>query len=61
MTVADERIIAVCREMLEKDLNIEVEEGGFTDPNGRTIKLILHGKQIASCSINIKSRREYEG
>jgi len=61
MTLPIWRIEAICREILKNDLEIKVEEGGFTDPNGRSVILLLEGKEISRCSIDIKSRREYEG
>ncbi len=58
LTKADvERITA---QVLE-DLTIEVEDGGFTDPNRREIKLRFRGKVISSDSFDIKQQREYEG
>lgn len=51
--------------MLEEHLSIEVEEGGFTDTNGRTIKLVWRQgrsvRVISQCTIDIKNRPEYEG
>jgi hypothetical protein len=48
-------------EFLQGEMTLEVEEGGFTDPNARTIILSIGSEKIASCSIDIKQRREYEG
>jgi hypothetical protein len=51
----------IVREMLEQQLELKLEEGGFTNPNQRTVKLMLYGKQISSISFDVVQKREYEG
>ena len=48
-------------DFISNNLKISVTEGGFTDPNGRTIKLKLCGVTIDSDTIDIRTRGEYEG
>jgi hypothetical protein len=52
-----ERII----ENVLRNLSLEVESSGFTDPNRRTIVLKLDGKVITSTTFDVVQMREYEG
>ncbi len=48
-------------ETLRTELRVSVEDGDFTDPNRRTLKLFLGKKCISQTSFDVRSRREYEG
>ncbi len=48
-------------EVLASQLRVSVEDGDFTDPNRRTLKLFLGKKCISQTSFDVRSRREYEG
>lgn len=48
-------------ELLKDSLSIRVEDGDFTDPNTRRVKLYLDKECISSSSFSVRSRREYEG
>lgn len=43
------------------DLSISVEQGEFTDPNTRVVKLLWRGKMISSDEFSVVQTREYEG
>lgn len=48
-------------EVLRAHLQIRVTSGGFTDPNSRTIKVLLGNKEVCSGSFDVSPRPEYEG
>jgi hypothetical protein len=48
-------------EYLSNNLRLELDEGGFTDPNNRRVKLMLCDKEISSVSFDVVQKREYEG
>lgn len=48
-------------DILESSLRIEVEDGDFTSPNDRIIKVMLGRKCVTQARFNVNSRREYEG
>ena len=48
-------------EFLKENLSIEVDDGDFTDPNRRTIKLFLGKEEISRASFDVVQKREYEG
>lgn len=46
---------------LEKHLKLQLTRGNFTDPNNRTIQLVLKGEVISEVSFDVVQKREYEG
>lgn len=48
-------------DVLKESLRVQVEDGDFTDPNTRILKLYLDNKCISSTRFSVRSRREYEG
>jgi len=48
-------------EVLKQNLRIEVVEGNFTDPNKRTIKLMIGMEKISEADFDVVQKREYEG
>lgn len=47
--------------LLKESLDLRVEDGDFTDPNRRTVKVLFDGKEVSRASFDVRSRREYEG
>jgi hypothetical protein len=60
-SATNDDIKAIVQQYIIENLTISVKDGGFTDPNSRTIELKLDGQVICREYINIVSRREYEG
>lgn len=48
-------------ELLKENLKFEVQNGHFTDPNKRELRLWFGEELITSVEIDIKERPEYEG
>lgn len=48
-------------DVLKESLRVQVEDGDFTDPNTRILKLYLDNKCISNTRFSVRSRREYEG
>lgn len=44
-----------------KNLRLNLERGGFTDPNRRTIALYLGDEKLTEVSFDVTQTREYEG
>lgn len=44
---------------LENYLSLEIVEGGFTNPNGRTVMLMLGNKEISRVSFDVVQKAEY--
>jgi len=58
LTRADvERIV----ENVLSQLRVEVNGGGFTDPNSRTVKLMLGDREISQTWFDVVQMDEYEG
>lgn len=49
------------QQYLKDNLSIEVEDGDWTIPNHRSVKLILEGEVISATSFDVVQQREYEG
>ncbi len=58
--VAPELLEAVLA-ALSSQLRVSVQDGDFTDPNRRTLKLFLGKTCVSSTSFDVTTRREYEG
>lgn len=58
---AEERIYQKVVARLKEELRIEVNDGGFTDPNNRKIVVKLGGDEICSAYFDVVQKREYEG
>lgn len=56
-----EQVLEDVLEALSSRLRVSVEDGDFTDPNRRTLKLLLGKKCISQTSFDVRGRREYEG
>jgi hypothetical protein len=48
-------------ESVLSELKIEVDEGGFTDPNTRKVNLKFKDKVISTAWFDVVQKREYEG
>lgn len=48
-------------EYLKEHLQLEILNGGFTDPNSRSVRIILKGEVIAEAGFDVVQKREYEG
>lgn len=48
-------------EYLRQNLKLRVKRGHFTDPNDRTIELVLKGEVIDEVRFDVVQKREYEG
>jgi len=58
LTRADvERIV----ENVLRELTIEVNRGGFTDPNSRTVQLKLGDRVISETYFDVVQKDEYQG
>jgi len=44
-----------------RELSIEIKDGGFTDPNSRTVLLKLGDTVLSETWFNVVQRDEYEG
>ena len=49
------------KEFLKTHLQIKCTGGDFTNPNRRTISLVLDGEEISSASFDVVQQREYGG
>ena len=52
-----ERIV----ETMLSSLTLEVKDGGFTDPNSRTILLKYKGTELSRTYFDVVQKDEYEG
>lgn len=46
---------------LRTHLKMRIKRGHFTDPNNRTIELVLEDEVIDEVSFDVVQKREYEG
>ena len=53
-------VIRITEDVL-RGLELDIEEGHFTDPNSRTVLLKLNGKTVASATFDVVQKDEYEG
>lgn len=60
MALIREDVERIVRGVLSK-LEVKVDGGYFTNPNSRTISLVLDGEVISRTEIDIRQRSEYEG
>ncbi len=61
MSLSKDDVERIIENAITENLSIEIAGGEFTNPNGRTITLKYKDKEIYSASIDIRTRREYEG
>src|SRR5690606_14142157 len=46
---------------LKGTLHLKLSTGGFTDPNDRTVSLMLGDECLSQVSFSVRQSREYEG
>lgn len=46
---------------LEDRLYLTLEEGDFTNPNVRTVRLIFDGRVLSAVTFNVVQKKEYDG
>ncbi len=58
-TKLKEEMLAVFKDSLR--IEVEGSDGGFTDPNGRVIKVFFAGTCVARASFDVREKEEYGG
>lgn len=48
-------------EYLKDHLQLEILNGDFTDPNNRSVRIILKGEVIAEAGFDVVQKDEYQG
>lgn len=48
-------------EWLKEEMTIQVDSGGFTDPNSREISIFIGDQKITSVYFDVVQKPEYEG
>lgn len=59
-SIIKERKLVSLDELLQ-GLSIHVKNGGFTDPNSRTVSLLFNGEEISSTWFDVVQMDEYCG
>jgi hypothetical protein len=60
MDLGDDEFEKRLKDALKKRLKITVENGDFTDPNERHVKVFFGYHEVAKCSFNVKQKAEYD-